>query len=259
MREARNRSNTLPHRTFMENREIFSTITALPPVFVRLDGRTFHRLTESLGLEKPFDEFFHKGMVTTCSSLLSESGLNPDLAFTFSDEISLYFTKLPFSGRVEKIDSVSAAYAASALTLAFGGTTLLSFDARVIPATPRYAIEYLTNRQSEAWRNHINAYCQQALIEEGMDSRKAAGKLKGLAAKDLHEMMHERGFNLAETPAWQRRGTLVYKKLTEKEGYNPVTREKVMTERSAVTVESDLPLFTKPEGIAFLTAIINGE
>jgi tRNA(His) guanylyltransferase len=240
----------------MENREIFATISAIPPVFVRLDGRTFHRLTEVLGLEKPFDEFFHKGMVTVCTSLLAESGLNPDFAYTFSDEISLYFTKLPFNGRVEKIDSVAASFAASALTLAFGGTTLLSFDARVIPATPEFALEYLVNRQSEAWRNHINAYCQQALIEEGMDGKKAAERLKGLASKDLHEMMHERGFNLAETPAWQRRGTLVYKKLTEKDGFNPVTRETVVVERSAVTVESDLPLFTKPDGQDFLRTLL---
>ncbi|NLD57749.1 MAG: tRNA 5'-guanylyltransferase [Methanomicrobiales archaeon] len=240
----------------MENREIFSAITAIPPVFVRLDGRTFHRLTECLGLEKPFDEFFHKGMVTTCISLLSESGLNPDLAFTFSDEISLWFTRLPFNGRVEKIDSVAASFAASALTLAFGGTTLLSFDARVIPATPAFALEYLAGRQSEAWRNHINAYCQQALIEEGMDSRAAAEQLRGLPAQALHEMMHERGFNLATTPAWQRRGTLVYKKRTIKEGFNPVTQETVATERSSVVAESDLPLFTTPEGQDFLNGIL---
>ncbi len=36
----------------MENREIFSTITAIPPVFVRLDGRAFHRLAENAFLEK---------------------------------------------------------------------------------------------------------------------------------------------------------------------------------------------------------------
>jgi len=242
----------------MENREIFSTITAIPPVFVRLDGRAFHRLTECLGLEKPFDEFFHQCMVTACTSLVADSGLNPDLAYTFSDEISLYFTKLPFSGRVEKIDSVAASHAASSFTLALGGTTLVSFDARVIPATLAWAIEYLTGRQAEAWRNHINAYCQQALIEEGMDPRRAAEQLKGLQAKELHEMMHVRGFNLAETPAWQRRGTLVYKKLTEKEGFNPITKETVIAERSAVVAESDLPLFTSPEGKAFLEKVLGG-
>ena len=240
----------------MESREIFSTITAIPPVFVRLDGRAFHRLADSLGLEKPFDEFFHKAMVTACTSLVADSGLNPDLAYTFSDEISLYFTKLPFSGRVEKLDSVAASYAASSFTLAIGGTTLIAFDARVIPATPEFALEYLTGRQGEAWRNHINAYCQQALIEEGMDPRKAADQLRGLQSKALHEMMHIRGFNLATTPGWQRRGTLVYKKLTEKEGFNPITKETVVTERSAVVAESELPLFTSPEGQAFLQKIL---
>ncbi len=242
----------------MENREIFSNITTIPPVFVRLDGRAFHRLTDCLGLEKPFDEFFHKAMVTTCTSLVADSGLNPDLAYTFSDEISLWFTKLPFSGRVEKIDSVAASYAASSFTLALGGTSLVAFDARVVQATPEFAIEYMANRQAEAWRNHINAYCQQALIEEGMEPRKAAEKLKGLQAKDLHEMMHARGFNLGTTPAWQRRGTLVYKKLTEKKGFNPVTKETVIAERSSVVAGSDLPLFTSPEGKAFLAKVLGG-
>lgn len=242
----------------MENREIFSNLTTIPPVFVRLDGRAFHHLADCLGLEKPFDEFFHKAMVTVCTSLVCDSGLNPEFAYTFSDEISLYFVKLPFSGRVEKIDSVAASYASSSFTLALGGTTLVAFDARVIPATPAFAAEYLANRQAEAWRNHINAYCQQVLIEEGMDSRTAAEKLKGLQAKDLHEMMHVRGFNLATTPAWQRRGTLVYKKITEKEGFNPITKETVIAERSSVIAESDLPLFTREEGKEFLARVLGG-
>ncbi|MCX6684456.1 MAG: tRNA 5'-guanylyltransferase [Methanoregula sp.] len=242
----------------MENREIFSTITTIPPVFVRLDGRAFHRLAENLSLKKPFDDRFSDAMVQVCVALIADSGLCPDLAFTFSDEISLYFTRLPFSGRVEKIDSVAASYAASALTNSLGGTTVLSFDARVIPATPEYAMEYLANRQNEAWRNHINGYCQQALIEEGISAKKAAARLKGIPAKELHEMMHVRGVNLAMTPAWQRRGILVYKKITEKEGYNPITQEHVLAERSAVTVERELPLFTSEEGQSLLKRLLCG-
>jgi tRNA(His) 5'-end guanylyltransferase len=240
----------------MENREIFSTITTIPPVFVRLDGRVFHRLAENLALKKPFDDRFSDAMVQICTDLVADSGLCPEFAFTFSDEISLYFTQLPFNGRVEKIDSVSASYAASSLTLAIGATTPLSFDARVIPATREFVIEYLTNRQNEAWRNHLNGYCQKALIEEGMSSKKAAEHLKGLPAKNLHEMMHVRGFNLATTPAWQRRGVLVYKKITEKEGFNPITKQTVVAERSAVTVDRDLPLFTSPEGKEFLGKLV---
>jgi tRNA(His) guanylyltransferase len=242
----------------MENREIFSTITTIPPVFVRIDGRAFHHLAENLSLKKPFDDPFSEAMVQVCVTLISDSGLSPNLAFTFSDEISLYFTRLPFSGRVEKIDSVTASCAASALTNVLASKPLVSFDARVIPATPEYALEYLANRQNEAWRNHINGYSQQALIDEGISAKKAAALLKGVPARDLHEMMHKRGMNLATTPAWQRRGVLVYKKITEKEGFNPLTQEHVLARRSAVTVERDLPLFTSPEGQAFLKKLLCG-
>jgi tRNA(His) guanylyltransferase len=240
----------------MENREIFSTTTTLPPFFVRLDGRAFHRLAEDLTLKKPFDARFSDAMAQVCTMLLADSGLSPEFAFTFSDEISLYFNQLPFRGRIEKIDSVSASFAASSLTLVLGTITPLSFDARVIPATREFAIEYLTNRQNEAWRNHINGYCHHALIEEGMSAKKAAGQLKGMPAKELHEMMHVRGINLAITPAWQRRGVLVYKKIMKKEGFNPITKQTVVAERSAVTIERNLPLFTSPEGKEFLGTLV---
>ena len=240
----------------MENREIFSAITTIPPVFVRLDGRAFHRVAEDLSLKKPFDDRFSHAMVHVCTTLVADSGLCPDFAFTFSDEISLFFTQLPFNGRVEKIDSVSASFASSSLTLALVTTTPVSFDARVIPATREFTIEYLINRQNEAWRNHVNGYCQQVLIEDGMSAKKAAAQLKGMPARSLHEMMHIRGFNLAMTPAWQRRGVLVYKKITEKEGFNPITQQTVMAERSAVTVDRDLPLFTSPEGKEFLGKLV---
>ena len=96
------------------------------------------------------------------------------------------------------------------------------------------------------------------LIEEGMNGKKAAEHLKGLPSKALHDMMHVRGFNLAMTPAWQRRGVLVYKMLTEKEGFNPITQETVVAERSAVTVDKELPLFTSDEGKEFLRVLVGG-
>ncbi len=240
----------------MENREIFSNITTIPPVFVRLDGRAFHRLTARLHLKKPFDDRFTDAMVAVSKSLVAESGLSPVFAYTFSDEINLYLEKLPFSGRVEKIDSVAASYTASALTLSLGVDEPLAFDARIIQATPGFAIEYMLNRQDEAWRNHLNAYCQQALVAEGMSAKKAAETLKGMPAKELHELMHARGVNLAKTPAWQRRGVLVRKIVTEKEGYNPKTKKTVVAQRSAVTADRDLPQFTTPEGQAFLQKLL---
>jgi tRNA(His) 5'-end guanylyltransferase len=242
----------------MENREIFSNLATIPPVIVRLDGRAFHGLTKKFGFKKPFDDRFCAAMVDVCCKLVGESGLTPVFAYTFSDEISLYLAELPFSGRVEKIDSVAASYAASALTLALGAKEPLAFDARIVQATIESAIEYMTERQDEAWRNHINSYCQQALISEGMDGTDAARQLKGMPAQKLHEMMHQRGVNLSKTPAWQRRGILVCKREITKEGYNPITKESVMVQRSTVATDRDLPLFTTPEGQAFLKALICG-
>ncbi|PKL55498.1 MAG: tRNA 5'-guanylyltransferase [Methanomicrobiales archaeon HGW-Methanomicrobiales-6] len=238
-----------------KEREIFSTLTIFPPVFVRLDGRAFHRLARALRLKRPFDPAFSASMRAVCRYLLTESGLSPAFAYTFSDEISLYFNALPFSGRVEKLDSVTAAVAASKLTLELGCTEPLAFDARTIPAAREFVVEYLKSRQNEAWRNHINAYCQNALIEEGMSPREAAAALRGMRSEKMHEMMFERGVNLAATPAWQRRGTLLYRDECLKEGYNPLTGEAVQAVRTCIREPEETPLFSTPEGEALIRSL----
>jgi len=240
----------------MEEREIFGNLAIVPPIFVRLDGRSFHRLAERLGLSRPFDETFSRAMAGVSSRLLSESGLSPLFAFTFSDEISLYFPDLPFRGRVEKIDSVLASFAASSLTIALSADHPLAFDARVIVASPNYAPEYLAKRQQEAWRNHLNAYCQEALLREGMGPSEVARRLAGMRSEELHEFMFTRRVNLAKTPAWQRRGILVYRRTEGKSGYDPCSGEPVEAVRRIITVDRDLPVFSSPEGQAFLAGIL---
>jgi tRNA(His) guanylyltransferase len=240
----------------MKHREIYSNLTCAPPVFVRIDGRNFHSVAEEWELERPFDLRFSEAMGSVCMELVSGSGLSPDFAFSFSDEISLYFSHLPFGGRVEKLDSVAASFTSSALTLAMGSQVSVSFDARIIQVTPDLAVTYLIDRQAEAWRNHINAYCQVALIEEGLSRTEAARMLKGKTSHELHELMFSRGTNLAKTPAWQRRGILVYKSGKTVEGYNPVLSQVVRTLRSTVVCERELPVFSSPEGRSFLSGLI---
>lgn len=238
----------------MDTHEIYSTLAIFPPVIIRLDGRAFHRLTRTC--VKPFDDRFHAAMVGTCRRLLAESGLNPVFAYTFSDEISLYFADLPFGGRVEKLDSVAASYAASAFTLEAGLDAPVAFDSRVIPTTPAHTQDYLAMRQAEAWRNHINAYCQAALLDEGLPPREVGARLKGMNASGMHELMFARGVNLAETPAWQRRGTLVRHGRYTKEGMDPRTGERVVVERRRVDADETLPLFSAPEGRQYLRSLL---
>lgn len=232
----------------MKERELFSGLAAVPPVMVRLDGRAFHQLTASQQFKKPYDARFCRAMADTAVALLEKSGLEPVFAYTFSDEISLCFTELPFSGRVEKLDSVCASFAASAFTLALGADTPLSFDARIIFLESGQIADYLAWRQAEAWRNHSNAWAQQILIQGGLTSQQAAKKLKNLKTTALHELCFAQGVNLARTPAWQRRGILVCKETYEKDGYNPLTNETVRVNRNRVVVKTDVPLFSEKEG-----------
>lgn len=240
----------------MFENEIFKGLTAIPPIFVRIDGRAFHALTSGRGYEKPFDEEFMETMNSVASMLISDSGLEPVFAYTFSDEINLYFKNLPFGGRVEKIDSVCASCAAGAFVAVSGMKKPVSFDARIVFAPGTYVYEYLEWRQNEAWRNHINGYCQQTLISEGMNSRKAADALKGMKAADMHEMMFARGVNLSKTPSWQRRGIVVRRESFMKDGYNPVEEKEVLTRRSRVTTDYNPPLFHTDEGKAYISKII---
>ncbi len=240
----------------MKKRELYSNLTCVAPVFVRIDGRNFHTLAEAWELERPFDLRFSESMARVCERLLSDSGLSPEFAYTFSDEISLYFSTLPFAGRVEKIDSVAASYAASALTLEAGSGIPVSFDARIIQVTPEIAVQYLIERQGEAWRNHINAWCQHALIEEGYSRREAARQLKGLPSPAMHEIAFSRGINLAKTPAWQRRGVLVYRDVRTVEGWNPRLSMVVRSVRTTVERDRAPPLFSSPEGRSFLARLL---
>ncbi len=242
----------------MREREIFAALTALPPLYVRLDGRAFHRLARILELARPFDQGFADAMASVARRIVADSGASPVFAYTFSDEISCYFSELPFGGRVEKLDSVLAAYAASALTIELGLTEPVAFDARVVFVDPASAFAYLAGRQAEAWRNHINAYAQAVLVGDGLSPREAAARLRGLASPALHELAYRHGVNLGETPAWQRRGTLVYRQPVEVSGRDPRTGEIAVAVRSRAAIDRDLPLFNSDEGRALLARLIPG-
>ena len=242
----------------MRDRELYSALTALPPLYVRLDGRAFHRLARVLDLARPFDERFAAAMASVARRLVADAGASPILAYTFSDEISCFFTELPFGGRVEKLDSVLAAFAASALTIELGLEEPVAFDARVVFVDPASAQAYLAGRQAEAWRNHINAYAQALLVADGLSSRQAAARLRGLASPALHDLAFEHGVNLGETPAWQRRGTLVYRQAVEVTGRDPRTGEVAVAVRSRAVIDREPPLFTSVEGRALLARLIPG-
>jgi len=241
----------------VKQREIYAGIRAVPPVIIRLDGRAFHSLLADYSFARPYDTTFADGMVRVCSDFFTQSGFTPILAYTFSDEISLLFSELPFEGRIEKLTSVIASFAASSLTISLRMKGPVSFDARVIPVESGHVPGYLAWRQKEAWRNHMNGYSQTVLIRQGMKPHLVQRKLNGLKAAELHEICFQNGINLATTPSWERRGIMVYKKQVEKEGLNPVTGEKTRAIRHVVFEDRDLPLFSGPQGQELIQSLIS--
>jgi len=238
------------------DREIYADIKAIPPLIVRADGRNFrHVLREEF--EKPYDERVAKGMAKAVTLFFEQSGFDPKLAYIFSDEINLCFTHVPFKGRVEKLDSIIAGFLASALTIVLDFKEAISFDARIIPVCSEESLlEYLVQRQAEAWRNHINAYGYYGLQELGLTEREAEERLKGMKAADVHELLYRKGINLNETPKWQRRGILIAKEAYEKEGYNPKAEREVTVTRYRVVQLWDLPSFGSEEGRNLITQLI---
>ncbi|MDI9394057.1 MAG: hypothetical protein QM426_00940 [Euryarchaeota archaeon] len=89
------------------------------------------------------------------------------------------FSKLPFDGRVEKIDSVVASFLGSALTIKLRLEAPIAFDSRLIALQKEEISEYFHWRQLEAWRNFIASWGYYALRNEGAEKDEAAKYLKG--------------------------------------------------------------------------------
>ena len=241
------------------DREIYADITAIPPLVVRADGRNFRRVLSD-EFEKPYDERFAKGMAKAVAIFFEKSGFDPKLAYIFSDEINFFFLQVPFKGRIEKLDSVIAGFLASAFTLVLDFKEAVAFDARIIPVcSGEDVLEYLVQRQAEAWRNHINAYGYYGLQESGLSEKDAEKRLKGMKAAQVHEMLFRNGVNLNETPKWQRRGILIAKERYEKEGYNPKAATEVTVTRYKIVQLWDLPLFGAEEGRNLIAQLIGNE
>jgi tRNA(His) guanylyltransferase len=201
---------------------------------IRADGRGFRTLLRNR--RKPYDLEFARSMVAAAVNIFDSSGLSPGLAFVFSDEANLLFLEAPFAGRVEKIDSVIASLLSGALSIDLG--CAVSMDCRVIPICEGEVYEYLGERQDETWRNHVFSYGFYTLVEEGAGREEAMNELRGMRESEIHELVFRRGINLAKTPAWERRGVLIYRK------------------DGRITENWDLPLFRSEIGESLLCEII---
>lgn len=240
----------------MKDYEVYSNICVQKnsKVILRLDGRKFHSLANYLDLNKPYDENFSKIMVEVAKDLYNE--FSPSFIYTFSDEINILLSEIPFSGRIEKLDSVFSSIASSSFTyhlncnfkdyfeIAIGEDNIfpISFDSRIIPIMDNNILDYFKWRQDEAWRNCINAYGIWALNKEN-PKKLANDKIKGLKSKDIHQLLFERGINLNDVDTWKKRGIGLYKKSKKIKGFNPIKNQKTESYRNYLYEDWDLAIF----------------
>jgi len=228
--------------------------------YVRLDGWNFRSLSMKLELEKPFDRLFAECLVETAKVFFET--FNPNLAFLFSDEINLLFSRFTtFNRRLEKIDSVFAGLASSTLygllSRRYRNMLEVSFDCRVIPVKKDEALEYLFLRQMESYRNCYNAYAQHCLVrKEGLKPRRTADELRNVKLEDLKKLIEEHGITLSQIPKWHERGILMHWEHFSKEGFDPIRNRQVIAERRRVKVQWSPPKFNIQGGKKILRRFI---
>lgn len=260
--------------SFMKECEMFSSLKVPcgSKILLRLDGRGFYKLSKQIGLKKPYDPLFMDAMVNTAAEIFKE--FSPSFIYTFSDEFNILLADIPFAGRIEKLNSVFASFTANSfysnliknkisqrISLSSennnnNGTIIgdleigklfktlktISFDCRVIPLSFEMVPEYFKGRQDEAWRNCLNGYVYWTLRDE-MNKEEAMKILNGLKADKIHDILFERGINIAEVPSWQRRGVGMYKVDKMVNGYNPLSKESTTSSRRVIKIDFDLPRF----------------
>lgn len=175
------------------------------PVYARIDGRAFHTLCK--GLKKPYSTAFIQAMQEVCKYLVEETGAV--LGYVQSDEISLGwldYSKAPFEGRIQKLESVLASMASAKFvqyieaSKSGGGLHINdgmdrlwhrtqihipSFDCRVfnVPNESELANSFLW-RENDAIKNSISGmalsfYSHKQLQNKNSDEKIAMMKEKG--------------------------------------------------------------------------------
>jgi len=218
-------------------REVYSKLIVEAPIFVRVDGDGFHKLSSKCGFKKPFDDGFHDVMVKTALNVIKNSGFHISLAYTYSDEVSYLILKdahLPHSGRIEKIVSLLSAFTTSSfqriISKAKSYNETVAFDARIVKVYELDdIIEYLKWRASDCFRNFINSYAQSIIGKK---------QCIGLKANQVINLLSEKGVNINEIPRWQKYGTTIFKQTILRKAFNRKTGKSVAVKRRKLTIKS---------------------
>ena len=230
----------------MKDFEVYSSLKVPKnsKIIVRLDGRSFHKLARDLNLVKPYDENFYRVMSKVCNDLFKE--FSPVFVYTFSDEISLLLDKIPFDGRIEKINSVIASFTSSSFVLHYDEDFKKppSFDSRIIPISDEDVLKYFKWRQDESWKNCIASH-GISFLKSKYSNKRANDMITGLKSSEIHELLYQNGINLNDVETYKKRGIAVYRKNKKVVGFNKKENREQVSYRTYTYVDWEVPKFNK--------------
>jgi len=197
-------------------------IITKPPIALRLDGVGFSRILSHF--RKPRDERVHNALVSAAMEVVKR--YNCEAAYITSDEINIFMLKnLPYSGRVEKLDSIIASIISATATKTLG--IPLYFDCRIIKLNnTNEAIWYLLYRARVGFGNFIGSLLKCL----GLNPREVPSILEQIS------ILRSKGVSIEKEPKWKILGSSVLWATYEKEGYNPIEKKKVKVLRRKVIV-----------------------
>ena len=114
-----------------------SALCRRTPVIIRLDGKAWHTFTNTINVQKPFDQKLHSSMVELTAHLVD--GIQGAVfGYTQSDKISILVvdyknlnTSAWFDNNIQKMCSVSASMATAAFSRIYKADQMALFDSRV--------------------------------------------------------------------------------------------------------------------------------
>lgn len=178
------------------------------PLVVRLDGKAFHTFTK--GMARPFDQKLSDLMVGTTKALVDR--FHALVGYCQSDEITLVWylpsessAEYPFAGRLQKVESLTAAFATAWFNRNLGQyfpdkvDALPTFDSRafVVPNLME-AYHAVLWRQQDCTKNAIS------MAAQSMFSHKALQNKNGPAMQEM--MFSQHGVNFNDYPSAFKRG-----------------------------------------------------
>ncbi|CEI90262.1 hypothetical protein CU097_010460 [Rhizopus azygosporus] len=204
---------------------------------VRVDGRGFHRFSQTHNFEKPNDRR-SIDLMNRCAIEVMKDIKDITMAYGQSDEYSFVLPKTTnlYSRRSSKIASTIVSLFASNFVMHwstyFGDEKLQyapCFDSRVVCYPNDQVLrDYLNWRQADCHINNLYNTTFWALVKSGMKESEAEAKLRGSFAKDKNEILFSTfNINYNNIDPIYRKGSTIIRKKTEVTSTSPRTGELV--------------------------------